>query len=84
MIKPQSLDKLLENDRLGAVQAAIVARLTDLLPGIRVIAHPGKVDLSEIVARSVVSAPGIGLGWSRIRREAMIDGSWSASVDWTA
>ena len=48
------------------------------------IAHPGKVDLSELIARSVVTAPGIGIGWSRIRRAAILDGSFGAAVEWTA
>jgi hypothetical protein len=75
---------LLANDPLAPVQKAIVTKLAALLPGVRVVTHPGKVDLSELVARSVVTSPGIGVGWSRIRRAMMMDGSFGAAVEWTA
>ena len=71
MIEAAALDALLAADPVATVQAAIAARLKALLPGIAVVLHPGKVDLSEIVAKSVVAAPGIGLGWSRIRPAPM-------------
>ncbi len=84
MIAPVSLDQLLMVDRLAPVQTAIVATIRSALTGVEVKPHPGKVDVSELVARTVVKAPGIGVGWSRIRRAAMTDGSYSLTVEWTS
>lgn len=84
MIQPKSLDQLVAADPLVPVQKAIVTTLWGLLPGVSVEAHPGKVDLSELTGKSVVTAPGIGIGWSRIRRTAVLDGSFGAAVEWVA
>lgn len=84
MIEPVSLSTLLTSDPLAATHAAIVETLKPLLPGVSVTLHPGKVDLSELVARKVVVAPGIGIGWSRIRPTPLSDGSYSCTVEWVA
>lgn len=84
MIEPKPLVSLLLDDRLLPLQSVIVARLLALLPGVAVVRHPGKVDISELIAKSVVAAPGVGIGWSRIREIAIVDGSFSLSVEWTA
>ena len=84
MITPASLDQLLTIDRVAPMQTAIVTALRTLLPGVAVTAHPGKVDLSELVSRTVVQAPGIGVGWSRIREVMITDGAFCLSVEWVA
>lgn len=84
MIAPASLDQLLSIDRVAPMQAAIVSQLRTLLPGVTVTAHPGKVDLSELISRTVVQAPGIGIGWSRIRDVMLADGAFCLSVEWVA
>lgn len=81
---PVPLVDLVAADPLGAAKAAIRGRLNTLLPGVTVVAHPGKIDLSEVVAKAVVAAPGIALGWSRIRVGRTIDGSYALGVEWTA
>lgn len=83
-MNPVNLATLLSNDRLGEAQLAIVAALGRLIQNVKVAAHPGKVDVSELIARTVVSAPGIGIGWSRIRRAAVSDGAYNLAVEWTA
>ncbi|MCO5059638.1 MAG: hypothetical protein M9905_17510 [Rhizobiaceae bacterium] len=84
MMEPKTLARLLACDPLAPVQSAIVTTLTTLLPGVRVVAHPGRVDLSELLAKSVATAPGIGVGWSRVRRAMHMDGSFGALVEWVA
>lgn len=81
---PVALDALLTVDPLAPLQRAIVATIRTLLPGVSVQPHPGKVDISELVGKSVVAAPGIGIGWSRIRRLGYADGGFSLAVEWTA
>ena len=84
MIEPATLDQLLASDPVGEMQTAIVASLKSLLPGVAVVTHPGKVDLSELVAKTVVQSPGIGVGWSRMRAAGLTDGSFNITVDWVA
>lgn len=84
MIASQGLDQLIATDPVGEMQAAIVACLKGLLPGVSVVTHPGKVDLSELVAKTVVQSPGIGVGWSRMRAIGLADGSFNIIVDWVA
>lgn len=79
-----SLDDLLDRNPVDHLQKAVVAVLKGKLKGVSVVAHPGKVDLSELVGKAIVAAPGIGIGWSRIRTAPMTDMSFSAVVDFTA
>ena len=84
MIEQKSLEALLADDPLLPMQAAIVEALKTLLPGVSIARHPGKVDVSELIAKSVVNAPGVGVGWSRIRTVALSDGSVSLAAEWVA
>jgi hypothetical protein len=84
MITPTPLGDLLAADPIAAVKTAIVARLTTLLPGVRVVSHPGKVDFSDVVAKAVVAAPGIAVGWSRIRAPRIVDGAYTLTIEWAA
>ncbi len=83
-MNPVSLEQLVAADRIAPVQKAIVANVQQLLTGVTVKAHPGKVDISELIAKSVVKAPGIGIGWSRIRRAALNDGAFCLLIEWVA
>lgn len=84
MIAPVNLSQLLAADPLAPFQAAIVARLKTLFTGVTVQAHPGKADIGELIAKTVVKAPGISVGWSRMRRMPMMAGGYTLNVDWTA
>lgn len=78
------LAALVAADPLRAWQDAIVRRIAALLPGVRVIAHPGKIDISQMVAKIIVPAPGIAVGWTRVRSVGLIDGRVDITVDWAA
>jgi len=84
MIAPASLSDLIAADQVAALKSAIVARLIMQLPGVKVISHPGKVDISQIVAKTVVAAPGVAVGWTRIRPDRLPDGTWSAVIEFAA
>jgi hypothetical protein len=83
-MNPISLDQLLAADPVASLQAAIVAAIKTLLTGVSVVKHPGKVDISELVAKTVVKAPGVGVGFSRIRPVRIADGSHGLAVEWVA
>lgn len=84
MIQPATLSQLLEADPIAPVQRAIVACLKTLMPGISIMLHPGKVDISELIAKTVVKAPGVGIGWTKVKRAGISDGHYSVTVDWIA
>ena len=84
MIQPASLSALIEGDPLKAWQTAIISKISDLLTGVTIKAHPGKVDISQMMARTIVPAPGIAIGWSRVRTARYINGAVDLTVDWSA
>lgn len=84
MIAPQTIEQLLTYDPLAPLQAAIVSTLATLNPGLHIVSHPGKVDLSELVGKTVVRSPGVGVGWSRIREAQMAEGHFCLMVEWVA
>ncbi len=84
MIEPLSLQALISADPLAPIKSAIRNRLAALFPGVAVVSHPGKIDISEVVGKSVVATPGIAVGWSRIRSARIIDGGFQLAVEWTA
>lgn len=84
MIAPQTIEQLLAFDPLAPLQAAIVSTLATLNPGLHIVSHPGKVDLSELVGKTVVRSPGVGIGWSRIREAQMAEGHFCLMVEWVA
>lgn len=84
MIAARTIGQMLASNPLADTHDAIVATLRTLLPDVSIRKHPGKVDLSELVAKSVVPAPGIGLGWSQVKYAGMADGSFCMAVGWTA
>lgn len=84
MIQPATLTQLIAADPIAPAQRAIVTVVKTLLPGVSVMLHPGKVDISELVSKALVAAPGVGIGWSRVRTLRAVDGHFSFLVDWVA
>lgn len=81
---PATLADLLSADPIAPLQRAIVATVKTLLPGVAVAGHPGKVDVSELIARKIAPAPSVTIGWSRARRMVISDGHYSMPIEWTA
>ncbi len=84
MIQPATLTQLIAADPIAPAQRAIVETVKTKLPGVSVMLHPGKVDISELVSKALVAAPGVGIGWSRVRTLRAVDGHFSFLVDWVA
>lgn len=84
MIAPRALAQLVAASRLEETQIAIVNALATLMPGVKVIRHPGKLDIADVVAKSVVAAPGVAVGWTRIRTSRDVPGTFGTIVEWAA
>lgn len=83
-IASATLTSLFAATRLEATKAAIVASLRGLLPGVAVVTHPGKLDINDVLDKAIVAAPGIALGWSRMRAPRDVGGTFGLPVDWAA
>ncbi|WP_341992313.1 hypothetical protein [Azorhizobium sp. AG788] len=83
-IAPVPLADLIAADPVQALKVAVVARLAALLSGVKVVSHPGRIDIADVVAKSVVAAPGIAVGWSRIRARRLLDGGYGLAVEFAA
>ena len=84
MIAAVNLSQMIAASRLDQTRGAIVDRFKALLQGISIEGHPGKLDINDVVAKAVVNAPGVMVGWTRVRRQTEIAGHASEIVDWAA
>lgn len=83
-VAPASLSQLIASTRFEELRKAIVARLSALLPGVTVVAHPGKLDINDVLAKAIVRAPGIAVGWNRMRAPRDLGGTFCLPVDFVA
>lgn len=83
-IQTLTLPEMISASRIDTCQDAIVSTLDALMIGVTVKPHPGKLDFQDVVAKSVVRAPGVGVGWSRIRGARDPEGTFETVIDWTA
>ncbi|RLQ88913.1 hypothetical protein [Notoacmeibacter ruber] len=79
-----SLSELAAASPIETLRAAIIAELKPRLPGVEITSHPGKLDINDVVAKAVVAAPGVALGWSRFRSERLLDGRFDGVMEFAA
>ena len=84
MIAPVTIDALIADTRIGVAREAVVASLGRLLGGVKVVGHPGKLDINDALAKAIVTAPGIAVGYTRVRELADVGGTFTVAVDWVA
>lgn len=83
-VAPANLAQMIASTRFEELRRAIVARLAALMPGVKVAGHPGKLDINDVLAKAIVTAPGIALGWNRFRAPRDLGGTFGLPVDFTA
>jgi hypothetical protein len=85
MIEPRSLSQLIDASGVFALRAGVVATLTRLFPDVQVTAHPGKLDISDVVAGEVFTAPAIAVAAVRLPADASTSaGQRATTVDLAA
>ncbi|PWV97710.1 hypothetical protein DFR52_106235 [Hoeflea marina] len=84
MIEAKTLSGLILDNRIEAVKTAIVQTITSHLSGVTVLSHPGKLDISDVVENDIVKAPGIAIGWTRIRAVEDVSASHGLMVEFAA
>ncbi len=84
MIAPAPLLQLLAGSRVVQARDAVKATIEAILPGVTVVTHPGKLDINDYVEKAIVPAPGVAVGYTRLRQAADPAGTWSDVVDFVA
>ena len=84
MMEPQSLLAMIQDTRIETVTSKAVETFAGLMPDVTVTGHPGKLDIADVVKRSVVRAPGVAVGWTSIKRDRQIAGTYSLTVSFAA
>ncbi|EAU40160.1 hypothetical protein FP2506_11407 [Fulvimarina pelagi HTCC2506] len=83
-IQPLSLAQMFEASKLDTTRERIVATLASLLPGVKIVPHYGKLDINDVVAKEIVSAPGVMIGWTGLSDDREIDGRARQTIQWSA
>lgn len=83
-ITPATLTQIIASTRFEELRKAVVARLAALMTGVNVVEHPGKLDINDVVAKAIVPAPGVAVGWNRMRAPRDLGGTFSLPVDFVA
>lgn len=84
MISPLTLPQMIAASRLDALKTAIVATLKPLLPRVTITLHPGRLDINDLLAKAIVAAPGVAIGWTRLRASREIGGTYGTPIDLAA
>lgn len=79
-----TLSELIADDPFSKLRDAIVAGLKTRIAGVAIEAHPGKLDIYDVISKSSINAPAVLIGWTSIKGPRSIDGSFTMPVDWAA
>lgn len=83
-LAPVTLSEMIASTRLQELREAVVARLKTLLKGVAVVEHPGKLDINDVLAKAIVPAPGVAVGWTRVREARDLDQGYGLGIDFVA
>jgi phage gp37-like protein len=64
-LETKSYFDLIETYNFAPVREAIVAEFESLITGVAVMSHPGKLDISDVIAADIKKLPAIMVGWTR-------------------
>lgn len=76
--------QILQAARIFALREAIVAGVKPLFADIEVKPHPGKLDISDVVAKDVFAPPSIAIATTRVKPEGRLSGADDFTVSVTA
>lgn len=75
MLAPVTTEQMLEQSRVFALRAAIVAALAAHFLDVEVRSHPGKLDMSDVLAKDLFAAPSILIAATRLDNDDRLSGS---------
>lgn len=83
-LQTASIYDLINKNDFANVREAIVETFESLLTGVTISSHPGKLDISDIVAADIKKLPAIMVGWTRQQVSPTIANHFSLNVEFTA
>lgn len=84
MQESHSITSLIDRDRFAPLVKAIAAELDALFVGVDVKAHPGKLDISDMLEMDIQSLPSIHIGWTKFTPSRSPAGHYASDIDLVA
>ena len=84
MLESKSVSQLLETARFAPLTDAIGSELKSLFVGVDISAHPGKLDIGDILEMDIRSIPAIMIGWTKAKPVRSPAEHYSIEFDLTA
>ena len=84
MTQTIALADLLSASRIIAVRDAVVMTLAARFPEVQVKAHPGKLDMADVLAAGTFTAPSIHVALARLKNEERSSGAQDLPVHFRA
>lgn len=81
---PLTLETLLEASPIILARTAIVETLKALYPDVAVYAHPGRLDMADVLTVGLFPAPSIHVAAWRLRNDDRLSGDEDLPVHWRA
>lgn len=83
-LETASIFDLIDQNDFANVREGIVDTFQSLLSGVSISSHPGKLDISDIVALDIKKLPAIMVGWTRQQITPEMANHFGLNVEFTA
>lgn len=83
-LSPVTTAQMLEASRVFALREAIVRRFCERFPDVEAKAHPGKLDMGDVLSRDMFRPPAIAIAATRLVNDDRLSGSDDLRVQMTA
>lgn len=83
-LETASIYDLIDKNDFENVRSAIVGTFETYLTGVSISSHPGKLDISDIVAADSKKLPAIMVGWTRQKLTSELAGQFGIEAEFTA
>ncbi len=79
-----TLTQMIAESRIIEIQNAVIATLKPRYPDLAIKGHPGKIDISDIVAGNVFNAPAIAVAVTRVHPDERLSEAFDLPISFTA
>ena len=79
-----TLTQMISESRIVEIQSAVVSALKGRYPDLSVKGHPGKIDISDIVAGNIFNPPAIAVAVTRVHPDERLSEAFDLPISLTA